>query len=376
VIKLPQVELLIKPVSYRCNLNCTYCFYQKTSAVYPDTPRIMEDDVLERLILQAMSLSGQEPCVFSWQGGEPLLAGVDFFSRAVGLQKKYGKSGQVVSNTFQTNLTSLTREWTDLFKKYHFFVGVSLDGPENIHNHYRRYRSGEGSFRRVMEGINLLREEGVEFNILSTIGRETVKDVEKIYQFFLSKDLLYLQFIPAVDRRKGTMANFSVAPDEWGKFLCDLFDLWWEDGDPSCSIRFFDNILEVLLEQRSSSCMFREECGEYIVVEANGDVYPCDFFVRREWKLGNILDAPMEDLFLRAKLKFGKLKRIPPPDCKNCKWAFLCHNGCLWFRWVRKGRIEDKDYLCGAYKRFFSHAMERFEEMRDSILLRRILEGI
>lgn len=370
-----QVELLIKPVSYRCNLSCTYCFYKRASSLYPDAPRRMGNEVLERLISQAMNLAAGDPCVFSWQGGEPLLAGDDFFSRVVKLQKRCGAQGQIVSNSIQTNLTLLTEKWTEFFREYNFFLGVSLDGPEDIHNHYRHYPSGKGSFKQVMEGIHLLRKKGVQFNILSTMGKDTSRDIEKIYQFFFSQDLPYLQFIPAVDRREEKMTDFSVTPDEWGRFLCRLFDFWWEDRH-FFSIRFFDNILEILLDQRASSCMFKKECGSYLVVEANGDVYPCDFFVRENWKLGNILDTSMKDLFQKAQSEFGKLKRISPAGCRGCRWNFLCHNGCLWFRWVKNGRIEDKDYLCPAYRRFFSYAMEKFEELRDSILLRRALRGI
>jgi len=364
-----KVELLIKPVSYKCNLSCRYCFYKKTRELYPERPHRMDDKVLEKLISEAIDYSEGGICIFSWQGGEPLLAGIDFFQKVIELQKSYGKPGQVISNSFQTNATMLTDKWTKLFREYNFLVGVSLDGPEDVHNFYRVFPSKKGSFRKVMEGISLLKKERVEFNILSTIGKDTAKYVQKIYKFFLRKNLFYLQFIPAVDRRGEKMADFSIKPDQYGKFLCDLFDLWWNKGEPFSSIRFFDNILEILLQGKSSSCMFKEECGEYIVVESNGDVYPCDFFVRKEWKLGNILETPLGELFRKAKSQFGKLKKISPRECRNCKWNFICHNGCLWFRWVKNGKIDEKDYLCEAYKKFFSYTLERFEKLRDSILL-------
>jgi len=364
-----QVELLIKPVSYDCNLDCRYCFYKKTSHLYPGKNHRMREDVLERVIFESMSYADGGQCVFSWQGGEPLLAGVDFFKRVIELEKKYGRPGQIVSNAFQTNATLLNSEWIKLFREYNFLVGVSLDGPPEVHNNYRCYSSSRESFTKVMKGINLLEKGGIEFNILSTVGRKTVENPQKIYNFFLSRRLRYLQFIPAVDRKNEKMTEFSVTPAQYGHFLCRLFDVWWNDENPLASVRLFDNILEILLQGKSSSCMFKAQCGEYIVMEFNGDVYPCDFFVDREWKLGNIFEVPIEELFKRAKAQFGKLKEFIPSDCKKCKWNFICHNGCLWFRWIRNGNIREKDYLCESYKQFFPYVMERFEKLRDSILL-------
>jgi len=330
----------------------------------------MAEDVLEKLVCESMMYADGGPCIFSWQGGEPLLAGVDFFRKVIALQKKYGNQGQIVSNSVQTNVTMLDSEWIKLFKEYNFLVGVSLDGPPEVHNYYRGYTSGKGSFKKVMEGINLLRKGGVEFNILSAIGRGTAKNAKKIYDFFLSQGFFYLQFIPVVDRRHSKIAEFSITPAQYGDFLGELFDAWWNDGNPLASIRLFDNILEILLGGKSSSCMFKAQCGEYIVIEFNGDAYPCDFFVREKYKLGNIFETSMNQLFVKAKLQFGKLKEIAPSDCKSCRWNFICHNGCLWFGWVKNGRIRDKDYLCESYKKFFPYTIERFEELRDSILLR------
>lgn len=358
-----QIELLIKPVSYECNLNCNYCFYKKTSRLYPGKDHRMKEKVLEKLISESMIYSDGGPCIFSWQGGEPLLAGIDFFNRVIELQKRNGKSGQIVSNTFQTNATMLNAEWIRLFKRYNFLIGVSLDGPLEIHSYYRCYSSGRGSFKKVIEGIDLLKKGKVEFNILSTIARETMKNPQKIYHFLLSQGLHYLQFIPALDRKDEKVAKFSIRPEQYGNFLCRLFDTWWNNGNPLVSVRLFDNILEILLHREPSSCMFKTQCEEYIVVEFNGDVYPCDFFVRKEWKLGNILENPMEDLFEKAKSLFGKLKEVSPLDCQNCRWNFICHNGCLWFRWIRNGNMREKDYLCESYQKFFSYTMERFEKL-------------
>jgi len=367
-LTMEKTALLIKPVSYECNLNCGYCFYKKTSSLYSGGTHRMRADVLEKIICEAMAWSGGQPRIFCWQGGEPLLAGVDFFKRVVELQKKYGKTGQVVGNSIQTNATLLNSEWIKLFRQYNFFIGVSLDGPQAVHNYYRRYPATKGSFSEVRKGISLLRKGDIDFNILSTIGKETAGNPQKIYNFFLSQDLHYLQFVPAVDRTEEKVQDFSITPIQYGDFLCRLFDVWWNGGNPTVSVRLFDNILEILLGRCSSSCLFKAECGEYIVIEHNGDVYPCDFFVRAEWKLGNILELPLGELSRRAKLQFGKLKRIVPPGCESCQWNFICNNGCLWFRWIRNGSLEDKDYFCESYKHFFFHAIPRFKKLRDSIL--------
>jgi len=365
-----KVELLLKPVSYDCNLNCEYCFYKKTSRLYPGKYHLMKENVLEKVIYECMAYSNGGACIFCWQGGEPLLAGINFFQKVIEFQKEYGRPGQIVSNSVQTNATLLNREWIRFFKKYNFFIGVSLDGPPQVHNRYRQYASGRGSFEEVVAGINLLAEGGVDFNILSTIGKETAHNSQEIYKYFLSRGLYYLQFIPAVDRENQQIADFSITPAQYGNFLCRLFDVWWNHGNPFVSIRLFDNILEILLGQESSSCAFKNHCSEYLVVEFNGDIYPCDFFVSKKWKLGNINEFSIEELFRKARSRLGKLKKIVPSDCRNCQWNFICHNGCLWFRWVRNAGVEERDYFCDSYRQFFPYAIKRFKKLRDSILFR------
>ena len=369
---MKKVELLIKPTSHSCNLDCGYCFYKKTSRIYPGKSHCMSEDVLEKLISETMLYSEGAPCTFSWQGGEPLLAGINFFKKIIKFQQKYGQSGQIVSNSVQTNGTLLNKEWIELFRQYNVFVGISLDGPEKLHNRYRKYPSGKGSFKKVLEGIKLLKEGRVEFNILSTIGKDTASDPAKLYSFFLSRELYYLQFIPALDRKREKVANFSIEPAQYGDFLCGLFDVWWNYGTPLASIRLFDNIIELLLQSDSSSCMFKETCGEYIVVEFNGDVYPCDFFVYRDLYLGNIFKNSIAELFEKAKSKFGQMKKVSPEECTDCEWNFICHNGCLWFRWVKKGNLTDKDYLCESYRKFFPYTLKRFKKISDAVLCKNI----
>ncbi len=356
---MKNIELLIKPTSYLCNLDCTYCFYKKTKKIYPDA-KIMDEKTLERMISYFMDYSEGGRCSFCWQGGEPLLAGIDFYYKVIEFQKKYGKSGQIVSNTIQTNGILIDEKWTDFFKKYNVFIGISVDGPKQIHNFYRKYPSGKGSFNDVMEKVNLLKKANVEFNILSTIGEQTGKYPEEIFKFFVSKNLYFLQFIPAVDRKRDKIASFSITPETYGDFLCRIFDLWWNDGYPFVSIRFFDNILEILMGVEPGSCALKERCGEYLVVEHNGDIYPCDFFVNPDFKIGNIFVSNPEDVYKKLN-NFGKLKENTPEKCKNCEWKFICHNGCTWFRWIKRGNVEDPDYFCSAYRKFFSYSIERFK---------------
>jgi uncharacterized protein len=371
---MKNLELLLKPSSYDCNLDCSYCFYKKTRAIYTGQKHRMSDEVLDKLCYEVMKYTDGGHCSFAWQGGEPTLCGLDFFKKVVNFQSKYGKSGQPVSNTIQTNGILLDKNWTDFFKQYSVFVGISLDGPSAVHNTYRRYPNGKGTFNKVMEKVRLLEKEKVEFNILSTIGKDTVKKAEEIYKFFTSKGLYYLQFIPAVDRKVGKMSGFSVDPEEYGDFLCTIFDLWWNNGNPYVSVRLFDNIMEILAGMEPSACSFKKRCGQYMVVEHNGDIYPCDFFVDKNWKMGNIFENSMEELVHKVGESFGKLKEITPEECKKCPWNFICNNGCLWFRNVKNGKPEDKDYLCPAYKKFFAHSMGRLREITEAIVKRQLAQ--
>ena len=369
------IEVLVKPVSYGCNLACGYCFYKKTSGLYPsglnplEKTHLMTDTVLEKMIAECMEYSNGKPAIFSWQGGEPTLAGLDFFKKAVGFQSKYGKPGQIISNSVQTNGILIDTNWTGFFKKYNFFIGISLDGPEEANGVYRQYPSGKSCYRETMQAVELLKKEEIDFNVLVTIGAKTAKDPKKLYEFFLSYGLKYLQFIPALDRAEGAggtngggqMPSFAPAPEAYGDFLCGLFDCWWNGGKPKASVRFFDNLCEIAFGMEPTACIFKKQCGSYMVIEHNGDAYPCDLFVGREWKLGNILETPAGELIAKARESFGKLKAAGHADCRGCEWNFVCNNGCLWNRWVKNGNINDRDYFCAAYRRFFNHSYGRLQ---------------
>ena len=356
---MKNIELLIKPVSYDCNLNCTYCFYKAAGAIYGAGKHLMDDLILETLISKAMKYSNGGLAVFSWQGGEPLTAGVDFYRKAVGFQQKHGKREQRVGNSIQTNGTLLNKEFINLFREYNFLLGVSLDGDKLLHDIYRA-----NSFTAAMEGINLLRSSELDFNILTVINNLNAKNAAGLYDFYIKEKLDFVQLIPCVEKDlQGKLTDFSVDPETYGKFLCDFFDLWWNEGKPRISVRFFDNILEIFSGYAATYCGFKNECGGYLTVEYNGDVYPCDFFVKKEMRLGNIKESSFEKYFGSSKTGFGAKKTLSSEKCSNCKWKYICNGGCLKYRLINKNSYNSPDYLCEAYRRFFEYSFERLNKL-------------
>lgn len=354
-------SLLVKPVSYRCNLACKYCFYARRSELYSGGRPVMSEKVLEEMISQYMEISTGAASL-SWQGGEPLLAGLDFYKRAVALEERYGR-GHIVSNAFQTNGTLLDEEWAAFFRRYRFLVGISLDGPRKLHNTYRVTQAGKPSFESVMRGIGLLKRKGVDFNILTVVSHANVSHAEEIYRFFSEEGFRYLQFVPCLERDPvtGRWSPYNVTAEEYGNFLCKLFDLWAEDY-PNVYVRFFNSVLAARLGRAGGLCTLGPRCGEYVVVERNGDVYPCDFFVEKEMLLGNLLNTPLRRLVESTELdRFSRAKSRLPDDCRNCPWLDLCFGGCQYHRPLP--REHQKSYYCKAYRMFFEHSEEGFRDI-------------
>jgi uncharacterized protein len=313
----------------------------------------MDDETLELLVKNTLSYSNGGTASFSWQGGEPLLSGVDFFKRVIELQKKYGISGQRVGNSVQTNATLMTKQFAFLFKQYNVLLGISLDGPRKIHNYHR-----DKSFDKVMNSINLLKEENVEFNVLTVVNNINSKKPDELYEFFLNNELYYLQFIPCMETdNNGNVLPFSVTPEDYGAFLCRLFDLWFNNGNPQMSVRFFENALEAAAGLSPSFCEFKATCGQYLLVEHNGDVYPCDFFANKDLLLGNIKTDPIEVLLSRNLDIFGKKKLNLHNDCLSCGYKYICNGGCLKYRKTSDGSFFKKDYFCLSYIMFFDYAL-------------------
>ena len=360
---MKNIELLVKPVSFDCNLACSYCFYKSTESIYGAGKHLMEDKILETLVLKAMQYSNGGLAVFSWQGGEPLLAGVTFYRRVIELQQKHGKKGQRVGNSVQTNGTLLNEEFIKLFKEYNFLLGISLDGDRPMHEFHR----GK-SFEGAMKGIALLRELELDFNILTVINSFNASRPADLYNFYVKEGFDFVQLIPCVEKDSmGKLSEFSVDSKTYCKFLCEFFDLWWNGGKPAVSVRFFDNILEILSGYDATYCGFKSTCGDYLALEYNGDIYPCDFFVKKERKLGSIKDASFEDSFRLAKENFGVKKADVNEKCALCKWKYICNGGCLKYRLIKDDNFSSLDYLCEAYKEFFGYSIVRLKTLAGGI---------
>ncbi len=360
-ITRPLNSVLVKPTGPDCNLNCTYCFYLEKAGLFPESNRHrMSDEVQEELIRQVMLQSG--PSVsFAWQGGEPTLMGLDFYKRAIELEKKYGR-GQTVGNGLQTNGILLTPEWAKFLNQYDWLVGLSIDGPAHIHNRYRLDHSHKGTHRRVEDAARMLLDNGVAVNAMATLNDYSVQFPDETYQYFKELGLTWMQFIPIVEtdpRDPSRAAPFSVSAQKYGEFLCRTFDLWLADfvnGEPTTQVRHFDSVFYPYVGLEAPECTMLKQCGTYVVIEHNGNVYSCDFFVDPKWKLGNIMTSQIITM-LNAKKQdqFGAAKAVLPGECRRCPWLTKCYGGCT------KDRIKDpqdnrKPRFCQSYKMFFAHA--------------------
>ncbi|MEJ2248635.1 MAG: anaerobic sulfatase maturase [Candidatus Lokiarchaeota archaeon] len=355
-------QLLIKPNSFDCNLRCEYCFYLRVKEVYPNKnhPR-MNERILKRIISQYLEFRFPES-IFGWQGGEPTLSGLQFFQKVVELQQKYGSPEQVVGNALQTNGVLITEEWAKFLHKYKFLIGLSLDGPKSVHDRYRKSIGGKSVWTKVMNTTDLFKRYQVEFNILSVVSRANVNRVKEVYKFYIYNGFHHLQFIPALEAdEKGKRAFFSISSKQYGKFLCDLFDHWKENPN-LVSIRLFDSLIAFYLGYDKGFCSLEKECAPYLLIEWNGDVYPCDFFAKNRFKVGNIMDSNLTELEQKREAQFLPLKRTLSEECKRCKWLELCYGGCLKDRLFPSNPHPKKTYYCEAYKMFFKHSNKWFEK--------------
>lgn len=365
---LRRLSLLIKPASADCNLRCRYCFYRPKLALYPESRQhVMPREVLHRLLGEYMQMAGPSPC-FGWQGGEPTVLGVDFFRRVVAVQMQKAQAGQSIANGLQTNGMLLDDEWGRFLHRYRFLVGVSLDGPPQVHDHYRRTPNGEGTHARVMRGIETLRRNQVEFNILCMVTDVSAGRAEEIWDFFMTHDLRYLQFIPCleVNPRSGQLERYSCTPRAYGEFLCAAFDRWASEGFDRVYVRDFNDLLMYMVTGNMPSCVFRPTCGDYLLVEHNGDVYPCDFFVEPQWLLGNVMETPLRDIALSDRfLQFRNGKRAYGQGCQECRWLTQCHGGCQRHRLPH--RPQRASHFCESYRMLFAHAESRLREMAKRV---------
>ncbi len=371
---MQNFSLLIKPTSADCNLKCSYCFYLKKKSLYPNKKQHrMSDKTLDNMVSSFLKTK-QQNYAFGWQGGEPTMMGLEFFEKVIEFQKYYGRSGLNVSNGLQTNAVLIDNKMAAHFAKYNYLLGVSLDGPAQYHDKYRLNLANEGSHKDIINSIGILKQNNVEFNILSMINSTTASHAKEIYNYMTNADFNFLQFIPCVEfDMNNKPLPFTVSGPAFGEFLCNLFDVWYENDTRKVSIRLFDSILHLLVDNVRNVCHFGKDCRQYLVVEHNGDIYPCDFFVLPSLKLGNLNVDSWDKLLSSPKYRnFGLKKSEYSAKCAKCKFINICAGECLKHRLY--GKITDPknvSWLCEGWEMFFEHTLDRFTKLATTIIKER-----
>lgn len=379
--------MMAKPAGSSCNLACKYCYYLEKNNLYkdvqPDRRFIMTDDILERFIKMYIESQTVPSVQFCWHGGESLMRPIAFYQKVIALQRKYGH-GIMIENTIQTNGTMLTDEWCRFFKDNNWLVGVSIDGPQEFHDEYRRNKAGAPSFRKVMQGINLLKKHGVEWNAMAVVNDYNADYPLEFYRFFKDIECRYIQFTPIVERiiprkdgrylanptdsREIPLAPFSVSPEQWGSFLCAVFDEWVRNDVGQYFIQLFDSTLANWVGEQPGVCTMGKTCGHAGVMEYNGDVYSCDHFVFPEYRLGNIRTHTLvEMMYGERQQKFGADKEsLLPEQCRKCRFLFACNGECPKNRFAVTADGEPGlNYLCEGYRRFFGHVAPYMDFMAN-----------
>lgn len=385
------VYVMLKPVGSVCNLACDYCYYLEKGKLYPDIKNhVMSDEVLELFIKNYIECQTSEEILFTWHGGETLMRPLSFYKRAIELQRIYGR-GRRIDNCIQTNGTLLTDEWCRFFKDNNFLVGISIDGPQEFHDEYRRNRQGIPFFYKVMKGIEMLKRHGVEYNAMAVVNDYNVDYPVEFYNFFKSIDCHFIQFAPIVERigqhNNGTfltspeenmdgikLAPFSVNSAKWGDFLCALFDEWIKEDVGRFYIQLFDSTLANWVGEQPGVCTLARFCGHAGVMEFNGDIYSCDHFVFPEYKLGNIREKTItEMMYSQRQMSFGRDKEERlPTQCKECEYLFACHGECPKNRFMYTTDGEPGlNYLCEGYLKFFRHVAPYMDFMKNELLNQR-----
>ncbi|WP_165313748.1 anaerobic sulfatase maturase [Vibrio ziniensis] len=369
-------HVLVKPIGPLCNLDCDYCFYLDKSELFPNKNRFdMSDEALEAHIKAYIEgqPSGTNEVTFGWQGGEPTLRGIEFYKKAIAFQHHYKRHGMTVVNTFQTNGVLLDDDWALFLKQHHFLVGISIDGDEQLHNHFRKYRNGKGSYLQAVRGLRLLQKYGVEYNVLTAVQANNGSHGRRVYQHLVSLGAEFIQFIPVVEAVVDVgISDRSVGSEQFGHFMIDVFNAWREKDIGKIFVSHFDNALGMSLGMPSSICVHSPKCGYNLVIEHNGDVYSCDHFVYPEFKLGNIernnypdlIETPIQQSFACGKLVASDL------HCVNCSQRRLCHGACPAHRITLSGRIsfKEKQYLCEGYFIFFTFVQPYLNAMKKCLM--------
>lgn len=374
---MPPISVLIKPASGNCNMRCDYCFYYDAmSKREKSSYGIMSIETLEEVIRKIL-LYSEGSCTIAYQGGEPTLCGLPFFEKSIEFQKKYNVNNVQIHNALQTNGYQLNREWAEFFVKNNFLIGVSLDGGPKVHDYYRKSVDGTGTFMKIIENIGFLQKTGVEFNILSVVHGKSAPMIKKTYHFYRKNRLDFLQFIACLDplgEQPGGQ-EYSLSPVAYGQFLIDLFDLWYKDLQQGTQpyIRQFENYIAILLGHMPESCDMCGTCGLQYVVEADGAVYPCDFYVIDQYRLGNFMADTVEQIDKkRMETGFIEVSLNKNDKCQKCRYAALCRGGC------RRNRQAEDDYhqlFCRSYQMFFNACLSRMVAIAEAIGNDRMREG-
>ena len=382
--------VMLKPAGAHCNLACKYCYYLEKNNLYQNTPRhLMSDEMLEQFTREYIEAQTMPQVLFTWHGGEPLMRSIDFYKKALALQKKYAH-GKQIDNVIQTNGTLLTDEWCEFFAQNHWLVGISIDGPQEYHDHYRVTPAGKPSWEKVMQGISLLKKHRVEWNAMAVVNAYNAEHPLEFYHFFRDNGCQYLQFTPIVERltehedgrtlasladdREIPLADASVTPQQWGNFLCTIFDDWVRHDVGKTFVEIFDCTLANWMGVLPGICAYSKECGHAGVMEHNGDVYSCDHFVFPEYKLGNIRDQSLIDMLYGEKQQaFSRLKHTSlPRQCKECDMEFACHGECPKNRFEKDKYGEPGlNYLCQGYYQYYSHVAPYMDFMKRELLAQR-----
>ena len=382
--------VMLKPVGAHCNLACKYCYYLEKNKLYPTAQRhLMSDEMLEQFTREYIEAQTMNQVLFTWHGGEPLLRSIDFYRKALSLQQKYA-GGKRIDNVIQTNGTLLTDEWCEFFAQNHWLVGISIDGPQPDHDHYRLTAAGKPSWQKVMQGIKLLKKHGVEWNAMAVVNAYNVNHPLEFYRFFKENGCQFLQFTPIVerltrhedgrtlaslaDKDEISLSEASVAPEQWGYFLCAIFDEWVRKDVGKIFVEIFDCTLANWMGISPGICAYSKECGHAGVMEHNGDVYSCDHFVFPEYKLGNIRDHSLIDmLYGEQQQEFSRLKHSSlPRQCKECDMEFACHGECPKNRFM-KDKYGDSglNYLCPGYYHYYQHVAPYMDYMKQELMAQR-----
>ena len=382
--------VMLKPAGAHCNLGCKYCYYLEKNKLYPTAQRhLMSDEMLEQFTREYIEAQTMNQVLFTWHGGEPLLRSIDFYRKALSLQQKYA-GGRRIDNVIQTNGTLLTDEWCEFFAQNHWLVGISIDGPQPYHDHYRLTAAGKPSWQKVMQGIKLLKKHGVEWNAMAVVNAYNANHPLEFYRFFKENGCQFLQFTPIVerltrhedgrtlaslaDKDEISLSEASVAPEQWGYFLCAIFDEWVRKDVGKIFVEIFDCTLANWMGISPGICAYSKECGHAGVMEHNGDVYSCDHFVFPEYKLGNIRDHSLIDmLYGEQQQEFSRLKHSSlPRQCKECDMEFACHGECPKNRFM-KDKYGDSglNYLCPGYYHYYQHVAPYMDYMKQELMAQR-----